>query len=456
MDPRASPLTGINVIGEVSGNLGVGVAARHIVKALVNRGTEVAIFDIDAGQGRKGFANEFAHLTVKQASALPHQINLFVLPPAALVNEVVRRGDLIDLLQRENATNAAFTMWELPVLPRSSVRALEVFDIVVATSAFVEAALDFSLSGPQIVHGYQPIEIPPEVAPNRRRFGIPEDAFVVVSSFDPLSDPSRKNPLGAVEAFFRAFPENDSVRLVIKLNGPKSGMNCGDFGSAHFKQLSKRIGADHRVILVAESLSYTDVLSLFASADVFVSLHRAEGLGLGLLESMALGKAVVATGWSGNKSFMRASDACLVKYGLVPVRATIREYTQVEKSLKPLWAEPDLGDAAIWMQRLAASPGLRSTIGNRARDSFNRYRLEAAELRFVDDIMAVREHHLVASPVATRRAALDRRLKLALSTARRDSSSTTGWLAGLAKTEYERRIGWRFAGSRGSWNGDKA
>jgi glycosyltransferase involved in cell wall biosynthesis len=43
---------------------------------------------------------------------------------------------------------------------------------------------------------------------------------------------------------------------------------------------------------------------LLAAADVFVSLHRSEGFGLGLAEAMLLGKPVVGTAYSGNADFL--------------------------------------------------------------------------------------------------------------------------------------------------------
>ena len=47
------------------------------------------------------------------------------------------------------------------------------------------------------------------------------------------------------------------------------------------------------------------MLSLMASVDCFVSLHRSEGFGLGMAQSMYLGKPVIATGYSGNMDFMK-------------------------------------------------------------------------------------------------------------------------------------------------------
>ena len=54
--------------------------------------------------------------------------------------------------------------------------------------------------------------------------------------------------------------------------------------------------------------------ALFARADCYVSLHRAEGFGLTLAEAMALGKPVIATGFSGNTDFMTPANSYLVDW----------------------------------------------------------------------------------------------------------------------------------------------
>ena len=54
-------------------------------------------------------------------------------------------------------------------------------------------------------------------------------------------------------------------------------------------------------------------------ADCYVSLHRSEGFGLTLAESMALGKPVIATGYSGNTDFMTPANSYLVDWTLTEV-----------------------------------------------------------------------------------------------------------------------------------------
>ena len=59
------------------------------------------------------------------------------------------------------------------------------------------------------------------------------------------------------------------------------------------------------------------VNALIAACDCYVSLHRSEGFGLTLAEAMALGKPVIATGYSANLDFMNVSNSLLVRYELV-------------------------------------------------------------------------------------------------------------------------------------------
>ena len=62
------------------------------------------------------------------------------------------------------------------------------------------------------------------------------------------------------------------------------------------------------------SSSAAEMAALMRRADCYVSLHRAEGFGLTLGETMALGKPVIATGFSANLDFMTAENSYLVRH----------------------------------------------------------------------------------------------------------------------------------------------
>ena len=120
---------------------------------------------------------------------------------------------------------------------------------------------------------------------------------------------------------------------------------------------------DDRIIFVAEFFSREQVFGLQSIADAFVSLHRSEGFGLGLTESMYLGKPVIGTAYSGNLEFMDRDNSCLVDYELVPIRRG--EYLFHDDRFR--WAEPDVGQAAQYMERLADDKDFRVRIAARGQ-----------------------------------------------------------------------------------------
>jgi glycosyltransferase involved in cell wall biosynthesis len=251
--------------------------------------------------------------------------------------------------------NAIVPFWELSKLPPQWVEVMRLLDVVLAPTLFVrDLARSADLGDVEIVHFPQTCELPHGVSPDRTRWGFSDADVIFVGSFDLSSDLSRKNPAGTVAAFraMRAATDATTAQragLVLKVNNPK-----GDrFQAGRLEELTSLCAHDPAITIIAESLPYADVLSLYASSDVFVSLHRAEGLGLGLLEAMMLGVPVIATAYSGNLDFMTPSDSRLVPYTLVPVAGTsIGSYDPRYTGAGQLWAEPDIHDAARGMLEL--------------------------------------------------------------------------------------------------------
>src|SRR5690606_24413659 len=136
---------------------------------------------------------------------------------------------------------------------------------------------------------------PEPAAGDRTRLGL-DDRFTVLFSFDFLSVVDRKNPLGLVEAFTRAFGPDDGARLILK------GIN-GDVFPDKREELIDAAAARDDIEVWDTYLSARDRLALVAMVDCYASLHRSEGLGLTMAEAMALGTPVVATAYSGNLDF---------------------------------------------------------------------------------------------------------------------------------------------------------
>jgi glycosyltransferase involved in cell wall biosynthesis len=215
---------------------------------------------------------------------------------------------------------------------------------------------------------------------------LPEDGVLFVLSFEPNSDIQRKNPFAAIEAFTQAFAGDSRSHMVIKVNNTSTG-------GAKAEELSRFCAGRERIHVIDQTLSYVDVLSLYASCDVFVSLHRSEGHGLGLMEAMALGKPTIATAWSGNMSFMDHTNSCLVGYDLIPVEGTLSVYRKEYLDMEGVWANPDIAEAAAWMKKLADEEDLRIAIGRKAATDMARYQNNAREGGFIDELRAIWEQH---------------------------------------------------------------
>jgi glycosyltransferase involved in cell wall biosynthesis len=229
----------------------------------------------------------------------------------------------------------AYWAWELPDPPGGWIGCDRNVSEVWTPSAYAKSALS------QIVS--KPLEVVPHYisafTPRSRNIAAP---FTVLAMADSRSSFSRKNPPGALEAFRRAFGASNAARLRLKLSGsPDELRNLQN----SFGDLSGR-----NVEIIEGSLSPTALTALYREADVLLSLHRAEGFGLPMLEAMAHGIPVVATGWSGNLEFMDPSNSRLVPYRFVPVADASAVYGG------SIWAEPDLDAAANALRDLAADP----------------------------------------------------------------------------------------------------
>lgn len=187
-------------------------------------------------------------------------------------------------------------------------------------------------------------------------FGLPNDAFVFLFTFDFFSTTHRKNPAAVIAAFRRAFRPSEPAILVIK------SINS-DQDRAGREQLARDAG-DANVRFLDAHISSAEMDSLFASADCYVSLHRSEGLGLGMAHAMYLGKPVIGTGYSGNLEFMNSTNSLLVDYTMTELEEDSGPY---EKGTH--WAEPNVENAAELMRFVYENRADAKAIADRGAQS---------------------------------------------------------------------------------------
>lgn len=351
---------GYNVVGFLTGNFGLSAAARNTVRMLHKRGLAMRLIDIDAGADRTGKDFGVMHMGLQSEEIMPYAVNLFHANPSE-VEAVAAHAPQLRILEK---INLCVPFWELPALPNQWLPVLAHMDMILTPTDYIREAITNALPDAICIAYPQAAILPQGIEPDRAKFGVPDDAVVFLNVFDLHSDINRKNPLAVVEAFRRAFPKPKDEYLVIKMSATDSARALYPSELAEMHRVAAETA---NMVLIDRLLPYEDVLSLHASCDVFVSLHRAEGLGLNLMESMSFGKPVICTAWSGNMDFTTDMNSCLVDYELIPVQPKHQAYNPDTLAGDAHWADPDVDEAARFMQRIASDRAFRVSLGDRAR-----------------------------------------------------------------------------------------
>ena len=154
----------------------------------------------------------------------------------------------------------------------------------------------------------------------------------------------RKNPIGLIDAFTRAFPEPGRPAALPEEHQRRPL-------PAELARVQAAIGGRPDIVVSDEYVDHDRLTALTAHCDCYVSLHRSEGFGLTIAEAMAFGKPAIATGYSGNLAFMDAESSYLVPYSLPSLDAAIGPYPA-----GTVWADPDLDEAARFMRQVVEDP----------------------------------------------------------------------------------------------------
>lgn len=358
-----APTFGVNLVGYARGQLGIGEDVRMAALACESAGIPFSIYNIEPGADVAQNDNSAdQHLS----DQLPYPVNIFCTTGV----ETARLAASDGMRLFAGRYCIGYWPWELPRWPEAWQHAYKLVDEVWASTRFAQAAFEHNSPVP-VRCMPMAVETGPVAEVGRKRFELPEDAFLFVFAFDFLSSMQRKNPQACVEAFQRAFPPAKS---------PKSG-DSGDSGDSgesgvglvvkvmrpaednpDWQQLLQQAQQDPRIHIVDEVLDRPEVIALFKACDCFVSLHRSEGFGRGLAEAMLLEVPVIATGWSGNADFCTPETAALVDYRLVPLAPGDYPYGEGQE-----WAEADVGQASEQMRRIYQDRAYRERLVEQAK-----------------------------------------------------------------------------------------
>ncbi|WP_161807925.1 glycosyltransferase [Ensifer adhaerens] len=308
----------LQFIGPFDKLLGLGESSRRLMEAV--REVEAECHFVCYNDGIQSASIEGNYNYDVRCS----DINIIHLNSEQIPEFFLKNGDVI-----RNSYNIIFPYWELNKVSSLHFLGMSLVDEVWSASTFI-GSLFQERGFPVVTIGLPASKLGEECGSERQR----PDRFTFLTSFDAFSWPQRKNAIAVVEAFLAAFDGVESVRLIIKTQ------NADHVHSAHQKQawlaLKRRCSDDSRIEIINETYSPLRQRELLRSCDCLVSLHRAEGLGIDILDALASGIPVVATAYSGNMDVCSPKNSWLVDFDLVAVRED--EYVFVEDG--HLWANP--------------------------------------------------------------------------------------------------------------------
>jgi hypothetical protein len=341
--------TPVNVAGYFRAELGLGTAARSLLAAL-----EAAEIPFNTSLF-EGTANRQTHpFAQRRADTGSPDINIICVN----ADKIASLANTAPELWHGRYTIGVW-FWEVEDFPAWAHGAFDYVDEVWVASEFMHET--FRKVSPKAVFKFKLPVLKPEIDPSLSRtdLGLP-DRFVFLFSFDFFSVLERKNPLGLIEAYTKAFKPEEGAVLVIKtINGDKRILEM--------EKLRYAARGRPDIILRDGYLSAIQNNSLTALADCYVSLHRSEGFGLTIAEAMALGKPAIATAYSGNLEFMTEENSYLCPARRVGVGPEHEPYPASSH-----WSEPDLEAAARLLRHVYTNQEEARERGLRAAEHIRR------------------------------------------------------------------------------------
>lgn len=364
-EPRAN---GVNVLGHFCYPSGLQTSVRGVVQALNHVGIPTSCRDVPADI-HSDDPERSPYLGLE-----PYDISLIHVQPEPYFETCYERAGLHP---RPDVRRIALWYWELEQVPKHWAHYCDAIQEVWTATRFIADALRPVVPVP-VVRMLPGVQLGPMTPFNRADLHIEADRCLFLFLFDMNSIMERKNPLGLIEAYRRAFRKDDRVALIIKVAR----------GREHPKEFARLTHAARKagVLVLDEIMPRSRLHGLMRACDCYISLHRSEGFGLTLAEAMLMGKPVIGTAYSGNMDFMHQLNSLLVDYELVELRKEVYPYPAGS-----VWAQPAIPHAAELMRWVYEHRDEAAQLGQQAaRETRELLSLEAAGRRLAERLRQCR------------------------------------------------------------------
>lgn len=357
----------VQIIGPLAKASGLGQATRQSADILRATGLRIRGVDFDLDNpAPEGFSTDSQIETYG-----PAKINLIHLNAESTPLAYAYQPDVFS-----GSYNIGYFFWELDTPAYCHYLGMDLLDEIWVSTEYGVEIYQPDANGKPVVNVGMCFEEMSDISRAdarafvERRFRLDDSHYVCLVAFDSFSFVQRKNPVSVLRAFQKAFEGVPQARLVVKTQNRDSVFDPVQMRL--WDRVDAIIASDPRIVVMNETLSYRDLLQLKAGSDCYISLHKSEGWGFGMIEAMALGVPVLATAYSGNMDFCAEDTTWLVDYEIVDLRQG--DYIFVRPNSQ--WAEPSVDHAAAQLRAAFDNPQMRQAKADAAlahiREKFSR------------------------------------------------------------------------------------
>ena len=316
---------GFNIFGHLNGIFGVAESSRTIAKTL--EPLTPALIELPKSQ-----FHSYKEI-IKTESKIKYNTNIVVLN----ADTVYDLANIVDKKVWRNCYNVGVWAWELSNFPENWISSAYLFDEIVVSSTFQKDSIQKTLMNSDITSSIPITVIPFAVERNVFTRNSDANTFTFLTVFDYHSLIERKNVIQipiVIEKALETMNNMPNVKLILKcINSKPEDINKLESYMRNFKHYSFTI--------IDTPLPADKFMELKSSVDCFISLHRSEGYGLNILESILEGIPVIATLYGGNMEYMNLIPKQIqsklgVKYTLETIKTTLGPYARGN-----VWAEPN-------------------------------------------------------------------------------------------------------------------
>lgn len=344
----------INLCAPFLDSSGYGEFSRFFAYALLESGADISCENISLPSspktsidfGIKG-SRVKSHLTL---SPQPHDVNIvFMIPPLFKVYK-----------RKQGKYNIGFTMFEADMLPKGWAEACNDMDAIFVPSEWNKQG--FINSGVT-----KPIFVIPAGITSGEFASINVGHKKKFTFYSIFQWAERKNPINLIRAYLVAMQNRPDARLVLKTYLDTRVADNKRAITIEIDKIKKSLNLTSypEVHVITDIISNDALAQLHTEGDCFVSAHRAEGWNMPLMEAMAHGNAVIATGYSGNMQFCKEEAAILIPYHLTPCVNTEGFAPFFNGGMR--WAEPNVEVLINKMQYVYSNRDAAIRLGAAAR-----------------------------------------------------------------------------------------